>query len=192
MHIDRKPSTVMTVIDRIYYPIVQKLGVSLLLRNEINPEMQFPPRFFINLIQITGNLIANALKLTPPNGFVEVVFTIYTDEVHRTLNVTVTDNGNIISPDLVAAINQSKQVAKLVGADAEDSIGNRLEYVMQLVSEESGCIFVKSEKDSGTKFSLSLPLPNIYMIRRNVFPSILNNDSVLNNGSQNSGSHSFS
>lgn len=193
MHIDRKPSTVLTVIDRIYHPIAQNLGVSLLLRNKINQEIQFPPRFFINLIQITGNLVANAIKFTSPNGFVDVVFTLNTDEVHSTLNVTVTDTGKIISPELVTAINKSKKVAKLMGADAaEDNFGTRLEYVIELVSEESGRIFVKSEKGLGTIFSLSLPLPNIYMIRRNGFPSILKNGSVLLNGSQNSNSRTFS
>lgn len=192
MHIDRKPATVLTVIDRIYHPIAQNLGVSLLLRNKINQEIQFPPKFFINLIQITGNLVANAIKFTSPNGFVDVVFTLNTDEVHSTLNVTVTDTGKIISPELVAAINKSKKVAKLMGAGADDSFGTRLEYVIQLVSEESGRIFVKSEKDSGTIFSLSLPLPNIYMIRMNGFPSILKNGSVLLNGSQNSNSRTYS
>ncbi len=129
MHIDRKPSTIMTVINRIYHPIARNLGVSLLLRNEINPEIQFPPRFFINLIQITGNLVANAIKFTSPNGFVDVVLTMNADEDHNTLHITVTDTGKIISPDLVAAINQSKQIANLIGEDPEENFGTRLEYL---------------------------------------------------------------
>lgn len=192
MYIDRKPSTIMTVIDRIHHPIAHNLGVSLLLRNKINPEIQFPPRFFVNLIQITGNLVANAVKFTSPNGFVDVVFSINTDEDHITLNVTVTDTGKIISADLVTAINQGKQVTKLTEADAGDGFGTRLEYVMKLVSEEHGRIFVESCKDFGTIFSLSFLLPNIYKNRRNGSHSFVKNGSVLLNGTQNSNNRAFS
>jgi signal transduction histidine kinase len=183
MHMDRKPSTVMMIIDRIYHPIAQNLGVSLLLRNEINTEIQFPSNFFINLIQITGNLVANAIKYSSPNGFVDVVFNMDADEDHSSLKMTVTDTRKIISPDLVSAFNQSKQVATLIGADVEDSFGTRLEYVMQLISEEGGRIFVKSGKDSGTIFSLSFPLRDNYMIRMNGSHPVINNGVVLLNGS---------
>lgn len=182
-HIDRIPSSVIMVIDRIYHPIAQNLGVSLLLRNEINTEIRFPTRFFINLIQITGNLVANAVKLTSPNGLVYVVFTMDADEDHSTLNMTVTDTGKIIPPDLVSAFNQGKQVVKLMRSDGEPDFGSRLEYVMQLISEESGRIFVKSGKDSGTTFILSLPLQDDFMNRRNGFHSIVKNGAMILNGS---------
>lgn len=185
MHIDRKPSTVMVVIDRIYYPIAQSLGVSLLLRNEINTEIQFPPRLFINLIQITGNLVANAIKFTSPNGLVVVVLKVDADAEQKMLNMKVTDTGFTISHDLVLAFNQSKQAGKLMGADVEYSFGSRLEYVMQLVSEEGGCIFVKSEKNSGTTFSLSLPLQNNVINHMNGFQPIVKNNAVIVNGSLN-------
>ena len=183
MHIDRNPSTVMTVIDRIYNPIAQKLGVLLLMRNEINTEIQFPPRFFINVIQITGNLVANAIKFTSPSGFVDVVFKVGAENDHSTLKITVTDTGKIISPELVEAINRRKQVATVMGADVEESFGARLEYVMQLLSEESGRIIVKSGKESGTIFSLSLPLPNNFKNRMNGFHTIVENGAVSLNGS---------
>jgi len=191
MHIDRKPSTVLTVIDRIYHPIAKNLGISLMLRNEISTEIQFPLRFFINLIQITGNLVANAVRYSSPNGLVDVVFTMDADGKHCTLNMTVTDNGKIISSDLVSAFNKGKQVSKLMEADVGKGFSTRLEYVMQLVSEESGRILVKSEKDSGTTFSLSLPLQDNYMTLRNGFQSVVKNGAVLLNGSQSSTSRNY-
>ena len=175
----------MMVIERIYHPIAQNLGVSLLLRNEINPDIQFPPRFFINLIQITGNLVANAIKFTSPNGFVDVVFNMNTSDDYSALVVTVTDSGNIIPPDLASAFNQSKQVATLMQADIEENFGTRLEYVLQLISEEGGRIFVKSEEESGTTYSLSLPLQDNYLHHRNGYHSIVENSEVLLNGSLN-------
>ena len=173
------------VIDRIYQPIAQNLGVSLLLRNEINTEIQFPPRFFINLIQITGNLVANAIKSTSPNGLVDVVFKMDANEDYRTLNLTVTDTGNTIPPELISAFNKNKQVATLMGGDKADSFGTRLNYVMQLVSEENGRIFVNSGQNSGTTFSLSLPLPKRYLHRRNGFYPIIENGAMLLDSSLN-------
>ena len=189
MHIDRNPSTVMTVIERIYHPIAQNLGISLLLRNEINTEIQFPPRFFINLIQITGSLVAHAIKYTPPNGLVDVVITLDAAEGHNKLNMTVTDTGKSISPDLISAFNQGEQVAKLMGDDLGDGFSTRLEYVMQLVSEESGRIIAKSGETSGTTFCLSLPLQDNYLALGNGFPSIVKNGAAVLNGSRSSIRH---
>lgn len=183
MYIDRKPSTVMMVIDRIYHPIAQNMGVSLLLRNEINSEIQLSTKFFINLIQITGNLVANAVKFTSPNGLVDVVLTMDTDEDYNSLSMTVTNTGKIISPDLVSAFNQGKSVTALMEPNGESGFGFRLEYVIQLVSEEGGRIFIESGKDSGTTFSLSLPLQDNYKYRRNGFHSTVQNGGLLLNGS---------
>ncbi len=183
MHIDRKPSSVIMIIDRIYHPIAQSMGIPLLLRNEINTEVQFSPNSFINLIQITGNMVAIALKFSPPNGLVDVVFTIGADEDHSILNMNVTNTGKSISPDLVSAFNEGEQVAKLIGSDGGYDFGFRLDYVMQLVSKEGGRIFIKNRKKSGTIFSLSFPLPEKYLNRRNGFYPILKNSAVLLNSS---------
>ena len=182
MYIDRKPSTVMMVIDRIYHPIAQNMGISLILRNEIITEIQFPTKFFINLIQITGNLVANAVKFTSPNGLVDVVFTLNAENNYNTLNLTVTNTGKIISSDLVSAFNQGKPVANLMESNGELGFGFRLEYVMQLVSEEGGRIYIESGIDTGTTFSLSLPLQNHYLNRRNGSHTIVTNGAVLHNG----------
>ncbi|MBP3193991.1 ATP-binding protein [Natronogracilivirga saccharolytica] len=191
MHIERKPSTVVTVLDRIYHPMAQNMGVSLLLRNKINSEVQFPARFFINLIQISGILVENAIKFSSPNGLVDVFFTLDSDEDHSTLNMTVTDSGKIITPDLVSAINRGNQTAQLPESDGEPGFGFRLGYAMQLVSEEDGRIFIKSETDSGTTFSLSFPLHQNYMNRRKDFHTNAKNSEALFNGSYSSRSHTF-
>ena len=183
MYIERKPSTIMTVIDRIYHPIAQNMGVTLLLRNEIRPEIQFPPRFFINLIQITGNLVANAIKYTTPRGLVDVVFTLNTESNNSKIIITVKDTGKGITPDLVAVMNQSNQAANLMSEDAEEDFGTRLEYVKQLVYEEMGHIFVTSERDAGTVYSLTLPIPNNFKNRKNGISSIVENDAMFLNGS---------
>lgn len=183
MNIDRIPSSVIMVINRIYQPIAQNMGILLFLRNEINTEIPFPTNSFINLIQITGNLVAVALKFTSRNGLVDVVFTIGADADQSMLKMTVTNSGKSISPDLVTAFNEGEQVAKLIGNAGEHSFGFRLDYVMQLVTKEGGRIFIKNRKGSGTTFSLSFPLREKYINRRNGFYPIVKNSAVLLNGS---------
>lgn len=183
MHINTKPSSIIMVIERIYHPIAQNMGISLLLRNEINAELQFPPNFFINLIQVTGNLVANAVKFTPPNGMVDVVFTLDTNEEHSLLYMTVTSTEKIISPDLLSAINQGKKVPKLTEPNGEPDFDFRLRHVMQIVSKEGGRILVENEEESGTKFLLSFPLPEKYLKQRTSFHPILKNSEVYLNGS---------
>jgi K+-sensing histidine kinase KdpD len=181
MHIERKPSTVITVLDRIYHPRTQNMGVSLLLRNKINPEVQFPSRFFINLVQISGILVENAIKFTSPSGLVDVVFALDSDKDHCTLNLTVTDSGRIISPDLVSAFNQGKEISKISESIGKPGFGFKLEYAMQLVSEEGGRIFIKSGIDTGTTFSLSFPILDDHMNRRHNSQSNARNGAALCN-----------
>lgn len=181
--IERNLLSVFFVVNRIYQPIAQKRGISLLLRNEINTEIQFPSRFFINLIQITENLVANAVRVTPSSGLVDVIFSLDVVEDLRILNMNVTDTGRYISPDLVLAFNQGKPVAKLMGGGDEDDFSNRLEYVMQLVSKEGGRIFVRSVKVSETTFSLTFPLQDNYLIPKNGFQHLFKNGEMSLNGS---------
>ena len=161
MDIDRKLSSAILEINRLYLPMAQNKGISLSLRSLINTDIQLPSIFFINLIQIAGNLVANAVKFTPSNGTVDVVFTLGADETHSTLNMKVADTGRSISPDQVLAFNQGKPVTRSMGTNGEQGFGIGLQHVKQMVSEGNGRIYLESGKDSGTVFSLSFPLSDI-------------------------------
>lgn len=184
MHIDRRLSSVIMVIERIYLPMAQDIGTSLSLRNQIDTEIHFSPNFFINMIQITGNLVANAFKFTPSNGSVEVVYTLDADEGQRVLNMTVTYTGESIPHDLVSAFIQGKEVAKQIEGDEEPCFAARLHHVMQIVSKEDGRIFMENENDSVTTFSLLFPNADIYLNQRNGFHSVVKNGAMLRYSSQ--------
>lgn len=181
---DKTLSSVLMEINRIYHPMAQNKGLSLSLRTYIDEEIQLSPDFFINLIQVTGNLVSNAVKFTPSNGSVEVVFTLDTDEDHNKLNMTVSDTGKSMSSDQVSAFNQGKPVARSMGTNGEQGFGIGLQHVKKLVSEEGGHISVKSEKGSGTTFSLSCPLPDKNLTQINATHFTVKNGAVLLNGSQ--------
>lgn len=184
MNINRKLSAVIMEINRLYLPMAKNKGVSLSLRSQIDTEIQLPPNFFMNLIQITGNLVANAVKFTPSNGSVDVVFTQDTDENQSILNMTVTDTGKSMSPDQISAFYQGKPVARSIGTNGEQGFGTGLQHVIQLVSEEGGRFFVESGKGSGTTFSLTFPLPVKNLNRMNGSYSFVKNGAMSHNGSQ--------
>lgn len=182
--IDRILSSVMLETNRLYLPMAQNKGISLSLSTQIDTEIQFPPNFFISLIQITGNLVANAIKFTPSNGSVYVVFTLDADENQSRLNMTVADTGKSMSPDQVSAFNQNKPVARSMGTNGEQSFGIGLQHVIQMVSEDDGRILVKSEKGLGSIFSLSFPLSDENLTRKDASHFIVENGAVILNGSQ--------
>lgn len=158
MLIDRKLSSVIVVIEQIYHPMAQDIGTSLSLRNLIGTEIQFSPKFFINLIQITGNLVTNAFKFSPSNGKVEVVFNLEKSANQRVLLMSITYIGNSIPHDLVLAFNQGKEVSKSIEAKEGHGFANRLLHVMQIVSKENGSIYMENGNDKITTFSLRLPI----------------------------------
>lgn len=183
MHIDRTLSYVIMVIERIYLPKAQDTGTFLSLRNEIDTEIHFSPNFFINLIQITGNLVANAFKIVPSNGSVNVVYTLNDDEGRSKLNMTITYSGKSIPHDLVSAFSQGKKIEKSIKADGEPCFATRLHHVMQIVSKENGRMFMRKENDSEATFSLAFPIPGKYLNQRTGFYPIAKNGEVFVNGS---------
>ncbi len=185
-NIDRKLSSAMKEIHRLYIPMAKNKGISLSLSTHIEREIELPPNLFLNLIQITGNLVANAIKFTPQKGSVEVVYGLdEADDDHSELNMTVTDTGKGMTPDQVSAFNQGKPIAKSTGTIGEEGSGIGLQHVRQMVFEVDGCIFMKSKKGSGTTFSLSFPLQNVDLNDEGSFPFITKIRSLFLNGSPN-------
>lgn len=183
-NIDRKLSSAMMEINRLYLPMAQNKHLSLSLRTYIDTEIQLTPEFYINLIQITGNLVANAVKFTPSDGSVNVVFTLDERDDLTRLNITVVDSGKGMLPDQVSAFNQGRPVARSNGTNGEESFGIGLQHVKKMVSNEDGHIDVKSDKNSGTIFSLSFPLPGNNLNQINTSSFTLKDGALLLNGSQ--------
>ncbi|WP_340105851.1 sensor histidine kinase [Rhodohalobacter sp. 8-1] len=183
-NIDRKLSSAMLEINRLYLPMAQNKDLSLSLRTYIDTEIRLTPDFYINLIQIAGNLVSNAVKFTPSGGSVNVVFTLDEGDDQTTLNITVVDSGKGMLPDQVSAFNQGKPVERANGTNGEQSFGIGLQHVKKMVSDEDGHIDVKSDKNSGTIFSLSFPLPDNNLNRINTSSFTLKDGALLLNGSQ--------
>jgi two-component system OmpR family sensor kinase len=115
------------------------------------------------LAQVFANLLANALKHTPPEGKV----TIKAQEVKETragrvaqgsaVETTVTDTGVGIPPaDLEHIFERFYQVDKS-RAGKDRGVGLGLTIAKQIIEIHEGTIQVESVRDLGTKFTVVLP-----------------------------------
>jgi two-component system OmpR family sensor kinase len=115
------------------------------------------------LAQVFANLLANALKHTPPEGKV----TIKAQEVKETragrvaqgsaVEITVTDTGVGIPPaDLEHIFERFYQVDKS-RAGKDRGVGLGLTIAKQIIEIHEGTIQVESVRDLGTKFTVVLP-----------------------------------
>lgn len=112
-------------------------------------EMDFIPDY---ITKIVGNLISNAIKFTSPYG----VVTISTETRNNRFILTVQDNGCGISaqdlPYIFDAFYQCNSKSRSVGS------GIGLSLVKQLVEAMNGAVSVESQENSGTSFTVDLPL----------------------------------
>ncbi len=184
INIDKRLSSAMKEIHRLYLPMAKNKGINLMLKNKIETEIELQSNLFLNLIQTTGNLIANAVKFTPSDGTVNVEFTLRAEDERSMLFMSISDTGKSMSAEQVSAFNQGKPVARSLGTDGEEGSGIGLQHVKQMVFEVDGRIDVESEKGSGTTFSLSFPLPGINLHKKGAFHFVTKIKSVILNGSQ--------
>lgn len=175
-------SSAMMEINRLYLPMARNKHVSLNLKTEIDKEIHLTPEFFINLIQITGNLVANAIKFTTTGGSVDVLFNLDDDNSQSVLSMSVADTGKCMSADQVFAFNEGEKVSRSEGTNGEKGYGIGLQHVIDMVNEDHGQITVMSKKGIGTTFSLAFPLPGRNLARKNISHFILEDGVVSHNG----------
>lgn len=112
------------------------------------------------LLQITGNLISNSMKFTPPGGEVAVELHLLIDQARPTLQISVRDTGVGISEENIHAI-LSGSASSTNGTGGEQGFGFGLALVKHLVDSLGGKINITSEPGIGTYFEINLP-QNIY------------------------------
>ncbi|WP_031527927.1 GAF domain-containing sensor histidine kinase [Dyadobacter crusticola] len=108
------------------------------------------------LLQITGNLISNAIKFTPAGGKVTVDLSLLLHLDRPTLQVIVSDEGVGMSEDNIEAI-LSGEASSTDGTNGEQGYGFGLALVKHLVSSLEGELNIKSELGKGTSFIVDLP-----------------------------------
>jgi signal transduction histidine kinase/CheY-like chemotaxis protein len=109
----------------------------------------------VRLVQVFGNILANAAKFTPPGGRVELSTTLIGERVR----VTVRDNGRgIARHELTRIFDPFVQLHRVTDA-ARGGLGLGLAIVKTLVEKHGGSIVADSAGDGkGSTFTVELPI----------------------------------
>ena len=123
----------------------------------VNPEAtqySFPKR---KLLSITGNLISNSIKFTPPGGRVKVDLNIVNSEIGKIISITVSDTGQGFSE---AAIRDyyNDELESSLGNKGEKGFGLGLRLVHEMVQDLGGKLDLASKENKGTKIEVRLPI----------------------------------
>lgn len=117
--------------------------------------------------QVFFNLVDNAIKYTPAGGVVTIAITIHPEEP-RLVDVTVTDTGiGILSQDLPRIFERFWRADRARrfqsgapgGAPGTGGTGLGLSIVKHIVEAHGGVVSAKSELGEGSRFTVTLPLP---------------------------------
>jgi signal transduction histidine kinase len=168
-------SNVLDKIETLYKPLAQNKNLSLSVINQTDINLRVPYYFSIKLVRIIGNLVSNAVKFSPENGSVEVLISRQSKLNRSMLNITISNSGKSISLKQIAAFNSGDPVARSNETDGEMGFGLGLQHVHQMITEEGGSVTIETENGSGTRFSISLPLPTNEKNTAHKIASVLTN-----------------
>ena len=104
--------------------------------------------------QIMLNLVANAVKFTPPRGLIRVA----TDSAPGTGSISVRDNGVGMGPDQLRLLFEPYTRFDPTGPGHDHGTGLGLSISRALARGMNGEITVQSEPGRGSAFTLTLPL----------------------------------
>ncbi|GGH20172.1 GAF domain-containing sensor histidine kinase [Mucilaginibacter phyllosphaerae] len=132
----------------------------------INKKIQFTINTSVNsskipfsknkLLQITGNLISNAMKFTPVSGKVTVDLSLKIEATQNLLQINVTDTGVGLNQQAIDTILSGK-AESTNGTGGEQGYGFGLALVKHLVDTLKGTMQIYSHPGNGANFEVSLP-----------------------------------
>ncbi len=130
----------------------QKKEIQLI--NNVSPEtiVNADRAMFDTIIR---NLISNAIKFTPSEGFVMISSKIE----DKVLIVCIEDNGIGISKKMTEKLFRIDASAKRTGTHDEKGTGLGLILCKDFIDYHQGKIWVESQPDFGSKFYVSIPQP---------------------------------
>lgn len=109
------------------------------------------------LLQITGNLISNAIKFSSDYGTVTVKLALEAQDKEKTLKINVSDNGNGLSQEGIDKIMKGK-LESSEGTIGERGYGFGLPMVMSDIKSLKGEMEITSEEGWGTNFEIKIPI----------------------------------
>jgi len=108
-----------------------------------------------NVHIIVNNLLANAIKYTPKNGFIEIKYS----EEKSLLNIHIINSGSISKEKIQDILNFDQRMISEKGTSLEEGTGLGLLLVKQFLTENNGKLNVLHYKGDGTEFIASFQKP---------------------------------
>lgn len=124
------------------------------IETEISRELPFITMDTERMLQVLRNLIGNAVKFTPDEGYVR----ISAKTVDKGVKVSVADSGAGISEEKVTAIFDKYYQDTLARSSKIKGTGLGLAIVRQVVNSHGGKVWVESTSEHGSVFSFVLPV----------------------------------
>lgn len=141
-------------LDDLYCGQAKNKGIQLQIQlNEGNSLFPFPKN---KLLQITGNLISNAIKFTPENGLVKVELSLIEQEQYHLLNLMILDTGEGITEAALQHLEEGNH-SSTEGTSGEKGYGFGLDLVKHLVKGLGGTMHICNLEGAGACFKVSIP-----------------------------------
>jgi PAS domain S-box-containing protein len=157
MEMKLEPTAIGQVIEETIQTLNTWAGTkSVALKKEVEPGMPDAQIDANRIIQVLTNLIGNAIKFTPANGYVTVRAARSSGQ--KEVRVSVEDTGIGMSPaDLPKVFDKFYQIGERAPTDISGT-GIGLTIAKEIVERHGGRIWAESEKGAGAKFIFTLPL----------------------------------
>ncbi|MGH9850238.1 MAG: hybrid sensor histidine kinase/response regulator, partial [Blastocatellia bacterium] len=144
-------SVIASALD-VMRPAAQAKGIEL--RSDLDPLASQITGDPSRLRQIVWNLLANAIKFTPPSGRVELRM----ENVNHHVRITVKDTGKGIEPEFLPFVFDRFRQSDSSSARRFGGLGLGLSLVKQLVELHGGTIEAASDGSGrGATFTVTLP-----------------------------------
>ncbi len=140
-------------LEKLYIPQARSKNIDLSIH--ISPETDSIPFSKNKLLQITGNLISNAIKFTPNGGYVNVGLALTQAEISNVLKIRVKDSGTGLAQEQIDQI-LSGDSGSTDGTGGEKGYGFGLALVKHLIEGLKGTLKVSSDSNGAT-FEVELP-----------------------------------
>ena len=130
------------------------------------------------LEKILWNLLSNALKFTPPGGFISISAKEFTINKIRHLNLVVKDDGiGIAKEDINKIFDRFYQVHSSMNENKKGT-GIGLSIVKELIEFHKGKIEVDSSLGKGTTFSIHIPIDQKAYDEKEFADGVLNQEEL--------------
>jgi len=138
-------------LEKLYIPQAKSKNIQFDVN--INPRAMGIPFPKNKLLQITGNLISNAIKFTPTGGNVSVGLDMDISHSKNNLKITVKDSGEGLSAEKINDILNGNASSEK-GTEGERGYGFGLQLIKHLIGGLNGKLTIHSVPGEGSIFEV--------------------------------------